>query len=189
LFDNPWMVAVVVIVGALVNWLSKRREEKQAGPPTEGEEPSPSAGKPPGALTLEETLRRLMGEEPPAPMPAPPPIPDAARGGSPPAPDWEKEEPFEPVRQTVPPSRPPLPAVAQASVSAIATTVREQAEAARRFEQFNEQGRHPATVVGHGRGYRSHAGKRAAVRWRDPRSARQGFVASLVFGPPKSLEP
>jgi hypothetical protein len=44
-------------------------------------------------------------------------------------------------------------------------------------------------VVGRGRGNRPHAGKRAAAQWRDPRSARQAFVGSVVFAPPKSLEP
>jgi len=188
LFDNPWVVAVIVVVGALVNWLSKRRQEKQAGQPAEGDEPSPSAGKPPGEFSLEETLRRLMGEEPPAPRPAPPPIPGAAQGGLPPVPDWEEEEPFQPVRQSVPPVRPPLIGVSQTSVTTTAVS-EQQEEAARRFEQLNEQGRHPATVAGHRRGHRSRAGKRAASLWRDPRSARQAFVASLVFGPPKGSEP
>lgn len=188
LFDNPWVVAVIVIVGALANWLSKRRQEKQAGQPPEGDEPSPSSGKPPGEFSLEETLRRLMGEEPPAPRPAPPPIPGAAQGELPPAPDWEEEEPLQPVSPTVPPMRPPLIAVSQASVTTTAVS-EQQEQAARRFEQLNEQGRHPATVVGHGRGHRSRAARRAASLWRDPRSARQAFVASMVFAPPKSLEP
>jgi len=183
LFENPWIVAVIVLGGALVNWLSKRREKKQADQPPEGHEPPPTADKPPGEFNLEETLRRLMGEEPSTPTP--PPIPRALRGEvPPPVPDWEEPELFQPVRQTVPPLRPPR------SVLDAATAVsEEEAEAARRFEQFNEQGRHPATVVSHGRGHLSHASRRAASRWLDPRSARQAFVASLVFGPPKGLEP
>ena len=188
LFDNPWLVAVIVIVGALANWLSKRRQEKQAGPPTEGDEPSPTSGKPPGEFNLEETLRRLMGEEPPAPLSAPPPIPRAAQGELPPVPDWPEEEPFQPERQDVPPLRPPPIAVEPASITTT-TVSRQQEQAARRFEQLNEQGRHPPTVVGQGHRYRSPAGKRAASLWRDPRSARRAFVASLVFGPPKGLEP
>ncbi len=80
LFDNPWIVAVIVIVGALVNWLSKRRQEKSAGPPPGGDEPSPSAGKAPGEFNLEEALRRLMGEAPPPPL-----LPRTAQGDRPPA--------------------------------------------------------------------------------------------------------
>jgi hypothetical protein len=185
LFDNPWVVVSIVIAGWLVNWLSKRRQEKQTDHRPEGEDPSPSSGKPPGEFNWEEVIRRLMGEEPPAP--APPRVPRAGRGEAPSAPDWQEEEPFQPARRPVSPVPPPLIAVPTANVTA--TAVSGDEEAARRFEHFNEQGRHPATVIGHGRGYRSGVGKRAASRWRDPRSARRAFVASLVFGTPKGLEP
>jgi hypothetical protein len=186
LFDNPWLVAVIVIGGALVNWLSKRRAEKQAAPPPEGEDPSGPSDKPAGEFNLEDALRRLMGEEPSGPVS--PPIPRADRSELPPEPDWQEEEPFQPVRQTVPPLLPPLIAVPLASITTTAVSEQEE-EAARRFEQFNEQGRHPATVVSHGRGYGSGASRRTSSWWRDPRSARRAFVASLVFGPPKGLEP
>lgn len=188
LFDNPWVVAVVLIVGALTNWLAKRRQEKQAESPPEAEEPLPSTGKPPGEFNLEEALRRLMGEEPSEPVPAPRPNPDLSRDESPPVPDWEEEESYQTARQTTPPLRPPRIAVAQAIIATTAAS-EQQAQAAHRFEQLNEQGRHPATVVSHVRAYRLHAGKRAASPWRNPRSARQAFVASVVFAAPKSLEP
>ena len=187
LFDSPWMVAIIIIVGAISNWVTKRRQEKQAEQPPEGDEPAPTASKPTGGLNLEETLRRLMGEEP-APAPAPPRIPRAAHDELPPIPAWHKEEPFQPARHPVPPLRPPPVAVAQASSPTI-TASEQQVQAARRFEQLNEQGRHPATVLGRGRENRSRAGKRAASLWSDPRSARHAFVGSIVFAPPKSLEP
>ena len=186
LFDSPWMVAIIIIVGAISNWVTKRRQEKQAEQPPEGDEPAPTASKPTGGLNLEETLRRLMGEEPPAPAPAPPRIPRAAQVELPPvsvaqARSIEREFDHYPLR-------PPPVVVAQASNTTIAAS-EQQVQAARRFEQLNEQGRHPATVLGRGRENRSHAGKRAASRWCDPRSARQAFVGSIVFAPPKSLEP
>ena len=81
LFDSPWMVAIIIIVGAISNWVTKRRQEKQAEQPPEGDEPAPTASKPTGGLNLEETLRRLMGEEP---APAPPRIPRAAQVELPP---------------------------------------------------------------------------------------------------------
>lgn len=187
LFDNPWVVIVIVVGGALVNWLSTRRAAKQAEQRPEGESPSAPSSKPPGEFNLDEALRRLMGEEAPAPVPAPPPIPRAASGEAPSVPEWEEEEPLPPVTQTVPTPRPPLIVVSQASI--VTGDAGEQQElAARRFEQLNEQGRHPATVVDHGRGHRARAGQRAASPWRNPRSARRAFVASLVFGPPKGLE-
>ena len=183
LFDSPWMVAIIIIVGAISNWVTKRRQEKQAEQPPEGDEPAPTASKPTGGLNLEETLRRLMGEEP---APAPPRIPRAAQVELPPvavaqARSIEREFDHYPLR-------PPPVVVAQASNTTIAAS-EQQVQAARRFEQLNEQGRHPATVLGRGRENRSHAGKRAASRWCDPRSARQAFVGSIVFAPPKSLEP
>ena len=188
LFDSPWLVAIIIIVGAISNWVAKRRQEKQAEAPPEGDEPAPAATKPPSGFNLEEALRRLMGEEPPEPARAPPRIPRAAQGELPPVPDWQEEEPFQPAGQTVPPLRLPPLAAAQASITTTAAS-EQQVQAARRFEQLNEQGRHPATVVGHGRGNRPRAGKRGASPWRDPRSARQAFVGSVVFSPPKSLEP
>jgi hypothetical protein len=84
---------------------------------------------------------------------------------------------------------PPFASAPAASTRARVTILRpteEQAQAARRFAQLNEQGRHPANVV-HARGRQSRAGTRLAA-WRDPRNARQAFVASLVFGPPKGME-
>ena len=188
LFDSPWLIAILIIVGAISNWVTKRRQEKQAEAPPEGDEPAPAASKPPSGFNLEEALRRLMGEEPPEPARAPPRIPRAAQDELPPVPDWQEEEPFQPAEQAVPPLRPPPIVMAQASITTTAAS-EQQVQAARRFEQLNEQGRHPATVVGRGRGNRSGAGKRAASLWRDPRSARQAFVGSVVFAPPKSLEP
>ena len=188
LFDSPWLIAIIIIVGAISNWLMKRRQEKEAEHPPEGDEPAPAASKPPSGFNLEEALRRLMGEEPPEPARAPPPVPRTAQDELPPVPAWQEEEPFQPAEQTLPPLRPPPIAVAQASITTTAAS-EQQEQAARRFEQLNEQGRHPATVVGHGRENRSRAGKRAASLWRDPRSARQAFVGSVVFAPPKSLEP
>jgi hypothetical protein len=188
LFDSPWLIAIIIIVGAISNWVTKRRQEKQAEQPPEGDKAAPAASKPPSGFNLEEALRQLMGEEPPELAPAPPRIPRAAQDEVPPVPAWQEEESFQPAEQVLPPLRPPPIAVAQASITTTAAG-EQQEQAARRFEQLNEQGRHPATVVGHGRGNRSRAGQRVASLWRDPRSARQAFVGSVVFAPPKSLEP
>ena len=148
-------------------------------------------------------MRRLLGEPPPPKSPPPPPvIPGAQRPpplADPRQPDaeelrsrqtWQEEaeegwaEDGEQPRPTPLPMRPPL--VSQSPVGVTVPT-EAQAQAARRFAQLNEAGQHPATVV-HGGDSRLHACARAAY-WRNPQNARQAFVASLVFGPPKGLEP
>ena len=203
LFDQPWLVAVFIIVGLISNWLMKRRQEQEAARRPEGERPS-APEKPEEEFDLEAAMRRLLGE-PPSSQPAPPPpvIPGAQR--PPPRADsrqpdaeelrsgqaWQEEaqegwaEEGEQPRPTPPPLRPPL--VSQSPVGVTVPT-EAQAQAARRFAQSHAAGdQRPATVV-HGSGSRLHAGARAAY-WRNPRNARQAFVASLVFGPPKGLEP
>lgn len=209
LFDNPLVLVVIVVVGALSQWLMKRRQANQADSRPDGDESLPSLGKPqersPRELDLQEVLRQLLGGEPPPRAPQPPPIPPVMRDAQP-AEVWSDEEQFQPEQawrdesketyeaarpptiQTAPPSRPHL-ALARASATGIETSERpEHEKAVRRFEQLNEQGRHPATVVYTGRGRRSREGTRAIGLLRDHRTVRQAFIASLVFGPPKAFE-
>lgn len=201
LFDQPWLVAIIVIVGALANWLAKRRQEKEAGRQPENQAP-PLPNQPQGEFNLEETLRRLLGQEPPPQPPVLPPIPRTSPPRLPAQPDWQEEEYGRPEQEwleevhgsrtgegeTTRPTPPPLRSTPTAPARPTATIIlpsEEQAQA-RRFEQLNEGGRHPAIVV-HAGGGHSVAGTRTA-HWRNPRSVRQAFVASLVFGAPKGLE-
>ena len=192
LFDSPWVVAAIVIGSALANWLSKRRQEKQARHQSEGNELAPSSSKPAGEFNLEETLRRLLGEEP-LPPPVPPLIPRPAQRELSPAQTRSEKELLrpEPVQQpanpTTPVLRPPI-VLPQASVRSHAAS-RQAEQAAQRFEQLNEQGRHPAMVISHTRPRPSRSSPRGTSRWRDARSLRRAFVASLIFAPPKSFEP
>jgi len=78
----------------------------------------------------------------------------------------------------------PVPAVRSEIVVRVASE--ERAAASRQFARSIEAGKHPAIVM-HGRKSHPRTGGRAGY-WRDPRNARQAFVASLVFGPPKGLE-
>lgn len=186
LFDSPWMVAVIVIGGALINWLSTRRQKKLASQEAAGEvEPAAtSEGQPAGEFNLEAALRRLLGEEPAAES-APPPIPRAAPGELPPIAIRRAAVPAAPVKKVVSPPRHRSIAAARLTP----TSANEQkTESARRFEQLNEQGRHPATVIGRRREPGSSWDNRATARWRNPRNVRQAFIASLIFAPPKGLE-
>lgn len=206
LFDSPWVLVVIVLVGALSQWLMKRRQRNQAENRPDGDEPLPSPREQKQSqrqLDLQEALRQLLGGESPPRAPQPPPIPPAMRDAQP-AEVWSDEEQFQPEQawmdeaqetyeaarpptiQTAPPSR-PHPALARASATAIKTSEHNE-EAVRRFEQLIEQGRHPATVMNTGRGRRSRTGARVVALVRDPRTVRQAFVASLVFDPPKAFE-
>lgn len=203
LFDGPWLLALIVIVSALANWLSKRRQEKEADEHTETE-PPPLPNQPKGEFDLEEAMRRLLGEETPPRQPVPPPIIPRTAPDRPPAEaDWQDAEDFQPepawreevqerraeARETtvqLPPlirSTPVVPARADVPIRSPGV---EQARAAHRLATLTEAGARPATVV-HGGARRLRAGARAAY-WRNPRNAREAFVASLVFGPPKGLE-
>lgn len=177
LFDSPWVVAAIIIVGAFVNWLSqlrqqkKQREEEQQSPEAEAGSP----GKPAGSFDVEEALRRLLGEEASEPTIAPPPIPRAT--GAP---------PFPPVRQgraaTVlvpPPIAMARPTPALLEVSDV------ERQTAQRFAQTNEQVQlHLVTSASRHRA----RGSNWSGLWRDRSSVRRAFVGSLVFGPPKGLE-
>ncbi|MBI4327809.1 MAG: hypothetical protein HY674_21465 [Chloroflexi bacterium] len=207
LFDSPWVILVVVLAGALSQWLMKRRQRNQADSRTDGDEPLPSPGQPqdrsPRELDLQEALRQLLGGEPPPRAPQPPGIPPDLRDAQP-AEAWSDEEPFQPEQawmeeaqetyeaarppaiQTAPPPR-PHPTLARASVTRTEVSDRRE-QAAQRFEPLDEQERLPATVVNTGRRRRSRAGVRAIALVRNARTVRQAFVASLVFGPPKALE-
>lgn len=207
LFENPWVLAVIVLFGALSQWLMKRRQAHQTDNQPDGGEPLLSPGQPqehsPPQMDLQEALRQLLGGEPPPRAPQPPPLPPVMRDAQP-AEGWSDEEGFQPKQawmdeprdtyeaarppaiQTAPPSR-SHPASARASATAIKTSEHHE-EAVRRFEPLNEQGRHPVTVVNTGRARRSREATQAIRLLRDHRTVRQAFVASLVFGPPKAFE-
>lgn len=209
LFDNSWVLLVIVLAGALSSWLMKRRQRNQADNRPDGDELSPSPRaqeRSQRQLDLQEALRQLLGGEPPPQAPRPPPIPPVMRDAQP-SEVWSDEEQFQPEQtwrdepqeayetarppaiQTASPSR-PHPALARANATRIEASERHE-KAARRSEQFNEQAdqvKHSATVVGIGRGRRSREGARAVALVRDARTVRQAFIASLVFGPPKAFE-
>ena len=203
LFENPVVLVAIAVVWMLASWLKMRRQRSEADQPPDSDErlPPPGAqGRSERAPDLQEVLRQLLGGEPPPQAPRPPPIPRAVRDGEL-SQDWsdeeqeggwrgETQEAYEaarpPAHQTAEPSRPQT-ALAQASATRIEADERDE-KADRRFAQLIEQGEHPATVVSTERGRRSRAGARGVSLWRDPRTVRRAFVASLVFAPPKAFE-
>lgn len=178
LFDQPWIVAVVIILGAVINWLSQRRQEKQQQrEERQSQETAPvPPPKPQGEFEMEEALRRLLGEDPPRPNPAPPPIPRTVV--APPAP------PARPGRVTTPIILPPPVAVALVD-DELRKVSDVEGQAALRFAQTDEQVQHHLVRSGPGARVR---GSKWSGLWRDRASVRRAFVGSLVFGPPKGLE-
>ena len=206
LFENPLVLLAILLLGALSSWLMKRRQRNEADNRRDGDElpPSPGAqGRSEREPDMQEILRRLLGGEPPPRAPLPPPIPPVMRDVQP-SEDWSDEEQFEPQRtwlnepqeadqlarqlaqQTAERSR-QRTALAQANTTRLEADERHE-KSARRFAQLIEQGEHPATVVSTERGRRSRTGARGVSFWRDPRTVRRAFIASLVFAPPKALE-
>jgi hypothetical protein len=191
LFDSPLLLALIVIGGAIANWLAKRRQEKQAGGKVPGEAPPPP-NKPSGEVSLEEVLRRLLGGEPQE-TPAPPPLPGTPQAQPPPIDTWMEEEARRQDRewsgedseeeiQAAPAARPPR--IAGAGLAVARPVAGEPAaQATVSLTAISDQGHPPVARVEHRR-----AGRQAAF-WRNPKNARRAFVASVVFAPPKGLQP
>jgi len=202
LFDSPWVIAVIIVGGAVINWLTQRRqrkeEQKQQEPPQAG---GPSPGAPPKAereFDMEETLRRLLGEEivPPRPAEPPPVAPVAPPRPAPASPRPTIAPP--PIRPRIleaPPASalvPPMP-TARPPASILPKTA--SVEAAWQLETMaleRESQPEPVlqtTVIAAPMPLRRSRGMRPGWNWRRRRSARQAFVASVVFSPPKGFEP
>ena len=173
LFDSPWAVVVIILVGTLVNWLSQRRQ-RQKPIETEGAEPSTPA-EPLEKFDVEAALRRLLGQpaEPPA---APPPL---------------ESRPAQ-TAATVSPAPPALSSGARVRpLASIRNTAAAQLQQARSLPR---QPRATPTVgiipvVDRRHSARSHPRTHHRWKWHSRQSMRQALIASLVFSPPKGLEP
>ena len=203
LFENPLVLVAIAVVWMIASWLKMRRQRSKADQPPASDERLPSPGaeeRPERPPDLQEVLRQLLGGEPP-PQATPPPIPRAVRDGET-SPSWsdeeqegvwkgETQEAYEEARPAVceiaEPSRQHAIALAQTNANRIEAGERQEKDA-RRFAQLIEQGEHPATVVNTAHGHHSRPGARAVSLWRDPRTVRRAFVASVVFAPPKAFE-
>jgi len=173
LFDNPWLVAVIIIISALANWLSQRRAAKaEAEAP-----PETDTATPPESADWEARLRRMLGE-----APANPPV-----IGPPPVPVGRAQPPLlRPGAGTFTTGqRPPFVEIAPELAVETAAPSRGVERAIRRYEQRLESQTAPARAS-RATGSRNPNALGAALR--QPQAARQAFIASLVFGPPKALE-
>lgn len=178
------MFIVIVLVSALANWLSKRNEEKKSDDTATAADPA--APPQPAESDWEARLRRMLGEEvvvppPPRPAQATQPVPPVLRPANRPP-----TAPRPPVIRSTPPMRPLPVETAPAQGAATERFSRSSVEETiRRFEQLDAAVMTPVRPIGSAR---NHRGNALGVALRKSETARQAFVASLVFGPPKGME-
>ncbi len=203
--DSLLIILIVTVLAALSNWLQHRAQSRQEPPPDQDSTVPPQASprrrrilppappQPETESTLERELRRLLGEMSPPPS-RPPPSP------LPPAPSPVRMPPAAPppVIRQMPREMPPLAPAPMAVAPPLAAELDEARTALERARQLHESVARRLQAVDeqtekHGPRRRlpqpELVRRPAFVLPRDPRSARQAFVASLIFGTPKGLEP
>lgn len=181
LFDSPWTIAIFLLAGAIINWLSKRRADNAAGNPAAEDAPETN---PSPLANWEERLRRML-EEKNQPPPAPPATPPTQ------VPPIIRRAPLS--RPAVPPVLAPVersapPALRPPPVQIVSAEELEFSEpAVRRYELSDAAHAAQAKLALHRR-LQSKTKQPVLGSLRHPQTARQAFAASLVFGPPKGLE-
>ncbi len=205
-FENPLVLLAIAVVWVAANILMKRRQRGEASNRSDDNDQLPSTGaegRPERAPDLQEVLGQLLGGEPSPQAPVPPAIPRYQRDGQP-ASDVSDEEQLdlegagisetrEKFEETHPPmhqtAEPPRQRAALDMVSARDIEAGEgQEQAARRFAQLVEQGEYLAAILRANHGRCSRSGARTLSPWRDSRTVRRAFVASLILAPPKAFE-
>jgi hypothetical protein len=197
----------LILISAISNWLKQKRQSDHPDSPAHPElrprpypprraaamPPVTAPPAPPKRTSWEEEMRRLLGGEPetiqPPALPSPPPTPRAAP---------EAREIGAPMPALQIPPRTPVEEspnlelitrkleLARMAESAQAYQIGQQVpeQIAERLQQVDSQ----IALPGHGRRGVSPERSRGLNIVRDQSSARQAFIATLVFGPPKALE-
>ncbi len=197
--DSLLVLLLVTAIAALSNWLQHRAQSKQEPPPNRPRPPQPMPGPrrptarprvpmPMPESALERELRRLLGEDQPAPPPVRPAVPAA-----PPPPPLVSAQP------AVHPPALPVPVVVAAGTT-LAKTFGQSAAGMQRAQQLHESVAQRLRQVDqqtekHGgmlgpKSAQPLSADFAVIRdlRTNPAAARQAFVASLIFGAPKGLE-
>lgn len=175
-FDT--IVFLVIVVVSLLARIFGKKDPEHAEEWVEGEnwekQPDVRQAAPRGQLDWEEQMRRLLQGEPldqPKPAPAVEILPAPMRAT--------------PVAAPIPPPIPPLDAFAGYSSSG-GSSVGKMTPAAPAPGSLRNPASHsqPATVEHH---LRSAAAKSAIKVLRNPKTARQAIITSIVLGPAKGL--
>ena len=211
---NSWesllVFAAFIVLSAVANWVKRRRGGKDADAwpaetdvpaprrPTQRTQPplTPVVPTPAKRFDLEQELRRLLGEEePPKPEPAaPPPLPPVVARTLKPAttptpfpriPSVLENIPVEETRHVEQTTRAyPLTRMAEARQD-FQKASQLSAQVVERMHQVDEHVAHH--LIKSRTTIPSQTAELVRVL-RQPRTARQAFVTSLVFGPPKALD-
>jgi hypothetical protein len=213
---NSWesllVFAAFILLSSLANWLKRRRGGKEADawptetdvpvprrqdqPATTRRPPAPVVPQPAKRFDLEQELRRLLGDEGPTrPEPAPPPpLPPMVKQTPKPAPAPGTFPRIPPVLEKIDVAE--TPNLEQATevfpLTQMAESQQDFQKAGRLSVQMTERMHQiDERVAHHGIKSRTTVPSQTAelVRvLRQPTTARQAFVTSLVFGPPKALD-
>jgi type IV secretory pathway VirB10-like protein len=171
-FDD-WGILIFVIIAILSNLFGSKKKQQEEEPwePEEQSPPQPEAS----PSNLEEELRRLLSggsDKQPAP-PVEEPLPPVLQSASPaPEPQWEPE----PVVETTSPLHEAREAYQQASQL--------HESVAERMEQVHTHSAAPAASTDAASGEL----REVITMVRQPKTARQAIVASVILGSPKGLE-
>lgn len=207
--DSLWIMVLLALGSAVVEWLQRRRQRQSGENPTPDVEPPPEGPRPVRRPEdWQEELRRLLEGETPPPRSEPPSPPVVVIPSSPPPPAPLREVPEPAAPPVIRPDRPvvvsaPRPVVdweaAEAPTAPLAH-LRESAAAHRRaksLEAATIDRLRAASAIG------DHAPQAAPTRhvqplspdaaqvraWlSSPRTARQAVMASVILGPPRGLD-
>lgn len=200
-FDNPWIVVAFFVGSALVNWISQQRQQRRRQENQIPRESSPQTQPASDEFDPEELVRRLFGDgdrpESPPPLPEPPSEPRPRRPirevtTLPSAtPAHRLEDGVTEMELRTPPE---LLSPLSPSVGMGGAPVQIAESGAPAQSQFPRLGSTNSVAVPKVRAVDQRDKHTVPLRgrsnrWRDRRTLRGAFVASLLFSTPKGLEP
>ena len=214
--DTFWILLLIVLGSAINEWLKKKKQTgKKDSSPTESDSqqprdpatqqmPRPASPRPKATSDWEEQLRRLLDGEMPVAKPPPvaPPLIQPVIVQEPKlAPPQRRVVAAAPVARTAPLALSgPGTAEAAKTVEVHLQALKESAAAYQRASHLHEgvaehlkrveemTGHHPGKVpTAHRPGFSAESAQTIALI-RNPHTVRKAMIASLIFGPPKTLE-
>ena len=214
--DTFWILLLIVLGSAINEWLKKKKQtgkkdswptgsdSQQPRDPATQQMPRPALPRPKATSDWEEQLRRLLDGEMPVAKPppvAPPPIRPVIAQEPKPSPPQGPVVAAAPVARTAPLALSgPGTAEAEKAVGVHLPALRESAAAYQRASHLHEgvsehlkrveemTGHHPGNVPTASRPSFSAETAQTIALIRNPHTVRKAMIASLIFGPPKTLE-